>query len=333
MCSGAGRSAVSDGSGPRQSTSVAERARLAILISGRGSNMAALLYASKLPDCSYQIVLVASDKPEATGLKLAEAEGVPTFAAPADLKKAELFTTLSEKLHESGAEFVALAGFMRILPAEFVQDWEGKILNIHPSLLPKYKGLDTHARALEAGDLIAGCSVHIVTAELDDGPVLGQIEVAVLPGDTPDSLAARVLLAEHQLYPRVLAEFVVRDRTPEALLGRVRELAKAMPAAEAAVSHGMPCFRIKGGKTFCYFTQDHHGDGIVAAIVKTSGPDEQAQLIDQDPDTYYRPAYFGPSGWIGMRLDAATDWERVEDRIAASWSLIAPRKLAPLRDF
>jgi len=312
---------------------MAERAKVAVLISGRGSNMAALLYASKLPDCPYELVLVVSDKVDAAGLRLAEAEGVPTFAAPAGLKKAELFSALSDALARSGAQFVALAGFMRILPADFVERWAGKIVNIHPSLLPKYKGLDTHARALEAKDLIAGCSVHIVTPELDDGPVLGQVEVAVLPGDTPDSLAARVLIAEHQLYPRALADFVIRDRMPEALLARVRAIAAALPAAEEAVSHGMPCFRVKGGKMFCYFTQDHHGDGIIAIIVKTSGPDEQSDLIEQDPDTYYRPAYFGPSGWIGLRLDGTVDWERVEDRIAASWSHIAPRKLVMLREF
>jgi phosphoribosylglycinamide formyltransferase 1 len=313
---------------------LADKAKVAVLISGRGSNMAALLYASRLPDCPYEIVLVASDKDDAPGLALAEAEGVPVFAARAGLKKAELFAALQGALTRSGAEFIALAGFMRILPADFVEAWKNRIVNIHPSLLPKYKGLDTHARALEAKDLKVGCSVHIVTPELDDGPVLGQLEVAVLPGDTPDTLAARVLIAEHQLYPRALADFVMRDKTPAALLQRVRELAMALPGAEEAVSHGMPCFRVAGGKMYCYFTEDHHGDGIVAIIVKTSGPDEQAQLIDQDPDTYYRPAYFGPSGWIGIRLDTgAPDWERVEDRIASSWSLIAPRKLAMLREF
>ncbi len=295
--------------------------------------MTALIYASRLPDCPYEIVLVASDKADAAGLELAQAEGVEVHTVPAGLKKAELFATLDAALRAAKADVIALAGFMRILPADFVAAWAGKIVNIHPSLLPRYKGLDTHARALEAGDAKSGCSVHIVTPELDDGPVLGQVEVAILPGDTPETLAARVLIAEHQLYPRALAGFVTRDSTPEALLGRVRDLAMLLPGSEEAVSHGMPCFKIKGGKMFCYFTQDRHGDGITAIIVKTSGPDEQAQLIDQDPDIYYRPAYFGPSGWVGLRLGGDTDWERVEDRIAASWSLIAPRKLAMLREF
>jgi formyltetrahydrofolate-dependent phosphoribosylglycinamide formyltransferase len=295
--------------------------------------MAALLYASRQPDCPYRIVLVTGDKPEAEGLALAEAEGVTVAPLPAYKPKADFYAALDKTLAKAGVEQIALAGFMRILPADFIDRWAGRIVNIHPSLLPKYKGLDTHARALEAGDVTVGCSVHEVTAELDDGPVLGQIEVAVLPGDTAETLAGRVLIAEHQLYPATLARFVMRDRTPEARLARLRLIAMALPGAEETVSHGMPCFRITGGKMFAYFTHDHHGDGIMAMIVKTSGPDEQAQLIDQDPDIYYRPAYFGPSGWIGMRLDGEVDWDHVADRIELSWKLIAPRKLLGIREF
>ena len=311
------------------------KARVAVLISGRGSNMAALLYASRLPDCPYEIVLVASNDPEAAGLKLAEAEKVPTFAqSHRGMKRAEFDALIDAQLRAAGVEYVALAGYMRLLSPDFIDKWAVRIVNIHPSLLPKYKGLDTHARALEAGDFAVGCSVHEVTAELDDGPVLGQVEVAVLPDDTPETLAARVLIAEHQLYPRALADYVMRDRTPEAKLARVREIAMALPGAEETTSHGMPCFHVQGGKMFCYFTHDHHGDGIIAIIVKTSGPDEQAQLIDQAPDVYYRPAYFGPSGWVGIRLDSGdTDWDRVADRIALSWQLIAPRKLLGIREF
>lgn len=312
-----------------------DKAKVAVLISGRGSNMAALLYASRLPACPYEIVLVASNDPEAAGLKLAQAEGVPVFAqSHKGMMRAEFDAILDEQLRASDAECIALAGYMRLLSAEFVGAWPGRIVNVHPSLLPKYKGLDTHARAIEAKDAAAGCSVHVVTAELDDGPVLGQIEVAVLPDDTPETLAARVLIAEHQLYPRALSDFVMRDRTPEAKLARVREIAMLLPGAEETTSHGMPCFRVQGGKMFCYFTEDHHGDGIVAMIVKTSGPDEQAQLIDQDSDIYYRPAYFGPSGWIGVRLDSGdTDWDHVAERIELSWKLIAPRKLLGMREF
>ena len=187
------------------------KARVAVLISGRGSNMAALVYAAKRADCPYEIVLVASNDPEAQGLEFARAEGIATFGhSHKGLKRAEFDAIIDAELRKAQAEYVALAGYMRLLSPEFVAGWAGKMLNIHPSLLPKYKGLHTHERALEAGDTHGGCSVHIVTAELDDGPVLGQTEVAILPGDTADTLAARVLIAEHQLYSRVLADFVSR---------------------------------------------------------------------------------------------------------------------------
>ncbi len=293
--------------------------------------MAALLYAAKAADCPFEIVLVAADSPDAAGLRLAEGEGIPAlgFPKPTGKDKSQFFEALDLQIRKSGADYIALAGFMRILPSSFVGGWEGRMLNIHPSLLPKYKGLDTHKRALEAGDSHAGCSVHIVTAELDDGPVLGQTPVAILPGDTEDALAARILIAEHQLYSRVLAEYVQRDSQPEAILAQVRERAMALPRAEETLSHGMPCFGIEKGKKFAYFTKDHHGDGITALIVKTTGEEEQAMLIEEDPDLYYRPAYFGPSGWIGIRLDGgATDWDHVRDRLETSWRLIAPRKLA-----
>lgn len=296
--------------------------------------MAALLYAAKAADCPYEIVLVAANDPDAAGLALAAAEGIATFGqSHKGMKRAEFDAVIDAQLREAGAEFVALAGYMRLLSPGFVSGWEGRMLNIHPSLLPKYKGLHTHQRALDAGDSHAGCSVHIVTAELDDGPVLGQTSVAILPGDTEDMLAARTLIAEHQLYSRVLADFVMRDRRPEALLEKVRALALALPSADETSSHGMPCFGIEKGKKFAYFTHDHHGDGIVAVIVKTSAPEEQAMLIEQDADLYYRPAYFGPSGWVGIKLDPGTvDWDMVADRLRRSWRTIAPRKLAGLMD-
>ncbi|MBB5687358.1 formyltetrahydrofolate-dependent phosphoribosylglycinamide formyltransferase [Sphingobium boeckii] len=187
------------------------KARVAVLISGRGSNMAALVYAAKRADCPFEIVLVASNDPEAEGLKFAAAEGLQTYAhSHKGMKRAEFDHLIDVALREAGADYVALAGYMRLLSPAFVEGWAGRMLNIHPSLLPKYKGLDTHERALAAGDQVAGCSVHVVTAELDDGPVLGQTEVAIIPGDTPDTLAARILIAEHQLYARVLADFVSR---------------------------------------------------------------------------------------------------------------------------
>jgi phosphoribosylglycinamide formyltransferase-1 len=185
------------------------KTRVAVLISGRGSNMAALLYAAKQPDCPYEICLVAANDPQAAGLTLAHAEGITVFAhSHIGLKRADFDALIEAEIQKSNADMIALAGYMRLLSPEFVARWSGRILNIHPSLLPKYKGLDTHERALAAGDTLAGCSVHVVTAELDDGPVLAQTKVAILSDDTPDSLAARVLIAEHQTYAPALAAFV-----------------------------------------------------------------------------------------------------------------------------
>jgi len=187
------------------------RKKLGILISGRGSNMASLVEASRAEDCPYEVVLVASDKPEAAGLAWASDRGVPTFAqSPKGMPKPEYEARIDAALRDAGVELIALAGYMRLLSDDFVARWRGRIVNIHPSLLPKYKGLDTHARAIAAGDSHGGVSVHLVTEELDGGEVLGQAEVAILPGDTADSLAARVLAEEHRLYPRVVAEWLNR---------------------------------------------------------------------------------------------------------------------------
>jgi len=309
------------------------KAKVAVLISGSGTNMAALLYASRAADCPYEIVLVAANDPEAKGLALAAGEGVATFAlSHKGMKRAEHDAAMDAAIRASGAQWVALAGYMRILTPEFVAGWEGRMVNIHPSLLPKYTGLHTHERAIAAGDSHGGVSVHLVTAELDDGPILGQTPVAILPGDTADSLAARVLIAEHQLYSRCLADLVTRETRPEWLLDRVRERAMALPEAEETTSHGMACFGIVKGKKFAYFSADHHGDGRVALLVKISGADEQAMLIDQDADRYFRPAYYG-DGWIAIRLDAgANDWDGVADWLARSWRAVAPKKLTALMD-
>ncbi|MFY8196200.1 MAG: phosphoribosylglycinamide formyltransferase, partial [Novosphingobium sp.] len=195
--------------------------------------MAALLYASRAADCPYEIVLVLSNNPEASGLKLAEAEGVATFCLPhKGIPRPEHDALMEAEVVRAGARYIALAGYMRILSPEFVGRWEGRMLNIHPSLLPKYKGLHTHDRAIEAGDSHGGCTVHLVTAELDDGPILGQTPVAIIPGDSGDSLAARVLFAEHQLYSRTLASYVARESSAEWLLEKVRALAAALPDVE-----------------------------------------------------------------------------------------------------
>jgi phosphoribosylglycinamide formyltransferase 1 len=309
------------------------KARVAVLISGTGTNMAALLYAAKHPACPYEIILVASNNPDADGLKLAAAEGIATFAQPHQhLDRAVHDAMMHDRIVHAGADYVALAGYMRILSEAVVQKWEGRMLNVHPSLLPKYKGLHTHQRAIEAGDSHGGCSVHLVTAELDDGPVLGQMQVAILPGDTADTLAERVKLAEHQLYPRILGQYVSRDTDPIWLVQQVRERAIKQPEADEVSSHGMPCFGIIGGKKFAYVSVDHHGDGKTALLVKISGAEEQAMLIDSDEERYYRPAYFG-DGWIGIRLDLGdTDWDHISEWLAKSWAAIAPRKLTKLMD-
>jgi phosphoribosylglycinamide formyltransferase-1 len=187
------------------------KAKVGILISGRGSNMIALAEAAVNPSTPYAIAMVASDKPDAPGLEWARQHGIPTFAlSPKGIPKADYEAAIERALRGAGVETIALAGYMRLLSDDFVTRWRGRIVNIHPSLLPKYKGLDTHGRAIEAGDSVAGCSVHIVTEELDGGEVLGQAEVPLLPDDTVDILAERVLAAEHRLYPRVLADFVTR---------------------------------------------------------------------------------------------------------------------------
>lgn len=181
--------------------------RVAILISGRGSNMRALVEQAE----NYQVALIASNKPQAAGLEWAKNRGLATWSLESKgIGKEAYDRILSETLESYDVGTIALAGFMRILSPWFVDRWARRIVNIHPSLLPKYRGLDTHARAIDAGDKVAGCSVHVVTEELDAGEVLGQAEVPIETGDTPEMLEQRVLAAEHQLYPRMLNEFVLR---------------------------------------------------------------------------------------------------------------------------
>ncbi|MEQ1509348.1 MAG: phosphoribosylglycinamide formyltransferase [Sphingopyxis sp.] len=310
------------------------KARVAVLISGAGTNMAALLYASRLHDCPYEVVLVASNNPEAEGLKITAAEGVPTFAhSHVGLSRDDHDRAMHEAIVAAHADFVALAGYMRILSDGFVAQWQGRMLNIHPSLLPKYKGLETHQRALDAGDTSAGCSVHLVTSDVDDGEVLGHVVVAILPDDNADSLAARVKIAEHQLYPRILADYLTRESSPDFLVAQVRALAMAQPEADEILSHGMPCFGIIKGKKFAYVSLDHHGDGKTALLVKISGAEEQAMLIESDAMRYYRPPYFG-DGWIGIRIDLGdTDWDHIGEWLGKSWRSVASKKLTKLQDF
>jgi len=190
--------------------------RVAILISGGGSNMVELLK-SMTGDHPARACVVLSNIPDAGGLAKAEAAGVPTAVVdhkPFGADRAAFEAEMAKALGQYQPDIIALAGFMRVLTAEFVARYQGRMLNIHPSLLPKYRGLHTHARAIEAGDDIAGCTVHEVTADLDDGPILGQARVPVVAGDTPETLAARVLVQEHRLYPAVLRRFAAGDRSP-----------------------------------------------------------------------------------------------------------------------
>ena len=182
-----------------------EPRRVAVLISGRGSNMRALVDRAE----GYEVVLVASNRPEAPGIEWARDSGIATWAQSSrGVPKAEFETKLGRVLEQHRIGTIALAGFMQILTKEFTESWRGRILNIHPSLLPKYRGLDTHRRALAAGDLVSGCTVHVVTEELDAGDIVAQAEVAIEAGDTAESLERRILEVEHQLYPAALARFV-----------------------------------------------------------------------------------------------------------------------------
>lgn len=184
-----------------------QKTRVAILISGRGSNMQTLVEAAKAPDYPAEIALVVSNRPEAAGLAWAKAHGIPAVALDHKLyeDRGHFDGQLQSILELSKIELVALAGFMRLMTTPFVERWRDRMINIHPSLLPSFKGLDTHARALAAGVTIAGCTVHFVRPEMDEGPIIGQVAVPVLPEDTTDMLASRVLAAEHRLYPRALA--------------------------------------------------------------------------------------------------------------------------------
>ncbi|UWR46436.1 phosphoribosylglycinamide formyltransferase [Phaeobacter inhibens] len=190
--------------------------RVAILISGGGSNMVSLVE-SMTGDHPARPCLVLSNIASAGGLTKAAAVGIPTAVVdhkPYGKDRAAFETELVKPILEAGADIVCLAGFMRVLTDGFVSQFQGRMLNIHPSLLPKYTGLHTHARALEAGDSQHGCTVHEVTAVLDDGPILGQARVDVDAGDTPETLAAKVLVEEHKLYPAVLRRYAAGDKTP-----------------------------------------------------------------------------------------------------------------------
>ena len=202
------------------------RKRVVVLISGRGSNMNALIEATGDPAYPAEIVGVIADKADSKGLSVAAARDIETMAITrADhADKAAMDEALDAKLTELRADIVCLAGYMRLLSPAFTAKWAGRLINIHPSLLPLFKGLDTHERALQAGMRIHGCSVHFVTAEMDGGPIIAQAAVPILPDDDPDTLGARVLGVEHQLYPlalRLVAEGKARMENGRAVLSGV----------------------------------------------------------------------------------------------------------------
>lgn len=186
-----------------------EKKRVGILISGRGSNMRSLVDASRAADCPYDVVVVVSNRPNAAGLGWAKEQGIPALGLDhTHYENREHFEgQLHTVLTASRVELVACAGFMRLMTPGFVERWRNRMLNIHPSLLPAFKGLHTHEKSIAAGIKIAGCTVHLVRPEMDDGPILGQAAVAVEPGDTAETLAARILSAEHKLYPAMLSAF------------------------------------------------------------------------------------------------------------------------------
>ena len=293
--------------------------------------MAALIYAARADDCPYEIALVTSDKPDAPGLALAEAEGIEILRLDAKSLGASYWKQLQTALDSAAIETIALAGFMRIIPPDFINRWTDRIINIHPSLLPRHPGLKAHDAVLAAGEKVTGATVHLVSEEVDSGAILGQVEVAVLPQDTADTLATRVLIAEHQLYPRILSQFVARERDPEWIVDTVGGLALALPETRFKTSHGSPGWKVgspSSDKFFSIMWMRHHGESSVAVLVKCGGQDEMAVLIEADPALYFRPAYYGPSDWIGLRLDRpGVDWEHVADWLQRSWAAVAPNRL------
>jgi phosphoribosylglycinamide formyltransferase-1 len=311
-----------------------DKARVAVLISGRGSNMAALIYAGRADDCPFEVALVTGDKPDAPGLTLAAAEGTAVSRLDAKALGASYWEMLHQVLEDANIDLIALAGFMRVLPAAFVERWAGRIVNIHPSLLPRYKGLHTQQQALDNGDTLSGATVHLVTSELDSGEILGQVEVAILPADTGDTLAERVLIAEHQLYPRILARYAARPYDSGWIEEQVDAIASRLPEVLRKTSHGAPGWGVgseKTAKLFAIIADQHHGEDAVGLLVKASGPDEMTGLIEAQPDIYYWPKYYGASGWLGLKLNRRdVDWVQVEEWLQRSWRACAPPRLTKL---
>lgn len=251
------------------------------------------------PGAGYEVVAVASDIPGAAGIGWSIANGIPTLAAsPKELGgKAAFEKRVEAFLRQAGVDVIALAGYMRILSPGFVARWPGRILNIHPSLLPLHKGLHTHARAIAAGDAYAGCSVHLVTDELDAGAVLGQALMPVLPDDTPETLAARVLVEEHRLYPRILSEYcrAMSEASGPTPLDHLRRTALALPEVE-----------------------ERAGDPVAFTVA-----DEAFAELRDGRTLRLR----GDTGWDGFDLAGDIDWPALDDAVARAWELTAPADL------
>ena len=195
--------------------------RVGVLISGRGSNLVSLMDAARHPDYPAEIALVLANRADAAGLTRASERGIPARCIdhrPFRGDRAAHEAEINAALTAAGVEIVVLAGYMRLLTPYLVSAWRGRMLNIHPSLLPAFPGLHTHARAIEAGVKLHGCTVHVVTEQMDEGPILAQVAVPVLAGDTPDGLADRILAQEHRIYPAALAAFAsgMADQAPSA---------------------------------------------------------------------------------------------------------------------
>lgn len=296
--------------------------------------MAALTYAAKADDCPFDVVLVSGDRPYADGFTIAEAEGIPTARLDRKALGPDYWSTLQRTLEQANVDLVALAGFMSVIPPQIVERWAGRMINIHPSLLPKYKGLHTHQAAIDAGDTVTGATVHLVVPDVDSGEILGQVTVAILPSDTQESLDARVLIAEHQLYPRVLGAYASRPFNAQWIEAQVDTLARTLDEVSRRTSHGAPGWAVggdKNGKLFAIIVDRHHGEDAVGLLVKASGPDEMTGLIEAQPDLYYWPKYYGASGWLGLKLNRRdVDWDQVRDWMERSWRQCAPKRLTRL---
>ena len=269
------------------------RTRVGILLSGRGSNMAALLQAARDPTFPAEPVLVLSNRAGAGGLDLARAAGIAAEAVPhRGLSRPEHEALMDAALRAHGVEVVCLAGYMRLLTPLLVDRWSGRMLNIHPSLLPAFPGLHTHERALAAGVKLHGCTVHLVTETMDEGPVLAQAAVPVLPGDTPDTLAVRVLQQEHLLYPAALRAFVTGRPTPAGPADALRNpggLTAGSGGIELLHRHGAPG-RVHADRPACH--DRGHGAFANPPVVdhRSNGRDRRSGSVRSTPPGSGPPA-------------------------------------------